>query len=89
MRRFSIEAKLQKDLKKLFRKDLRQYKIIMKKISEIVNTPKVGHYKNLRHPLNLFKRVHIDNSFVLVFRYYPENDRIVFYDLNHHDKIYR
>src|SRR3989339_575870 len=38
--------------------------------------------------LNKFKRVHIDGSFVLSFKYDKTQDKIIFYDLDHHDKIY-
>ena len=88
MRKFDIEEGLHKTLQKLFKKDKKRYDIIWKKINEIVNGSNVEHYKNLRSPLNDFKRVHIDKSFVLTFRYDKSEDRLIFFDLDHHDKIY-
>lgn len=89
MRKFDVDKKLHKILKKLFKKDRLKYEIIWKKINEIVNVPDVAHYKNLRAPLQEFKSVHIDTHFVLIFKYDKTNDKIYFYDFDHHDNIYR
>ncbi|MFH1311071.1 MAG: addiction module toxin RelE [Nanoarchaeota archaeon] len=89
MRELDIEEKLHKILKKLFKKDRLKYEIIWKKIQEIINSLDIEHYKNLRAPLQDFKRVHIDKSFILTFKYDKTNDRILFYDFDHHDKIYK
>jgi len=88
MRKFYIEEKFHRTLKKLFKKDKKKYEIIWKKIDEIVNNSNIEHYKNLKHPMNQFKRVHIDNSFVLIFRYDEAKDKILFYDFDHHDNVY-
>jgi len=88
MRKFDVEKNLHNVLKKLFKKDNKRYKIIWNKISEIINAENIEHYKNLKYPLNDFKRVHIDKSFVLVFKYDKFSDKIIFYDFDHHDKIY-
>ena len=61
----------------------------MKKIEEIVSSDDINHYKNLKKPLNDFKRVHIDAHFVLVFIYDKNEDVVYFYDLDHHDNIYK
>lgn len=45
------------------------------------------HYKNLKHDLNPYRRVHINGNLVLLFRL--EADRIVFEDLTTHDEAYR
>jgi len=63
--------------------------IVFKKINEIVNTSNIEHYKNLKFPMNKFKRAHIDKSFVLVFRYDKANRKIKFYDMDNHDNIYK
>ena len=55
---------------------------------EIVFCSDVDTYKNLRKPLQRFKRVHI-GPFVLTFIYDKENDKINFYDLEHHDDAYQ
>ena len=89
MHKFGIEEKLHQILKRLFKKDKKRYKIVWKKINEIVNGPNIEHYKNLKFSMNEFKRVHIDKSFILIFKYDKINDKINFYDLDHHDKIYK
>ena len=88
MRAFSIEEKLQKKLKKLFKKDKETYLAIWEKINEIVNCSDVTHYKNLRAPLQDFKRVHVRSSFVLLFSYLVSEDKVVFYEFDHHDNVY-
>jgi len=35
------------------------------------------------------KRVHIDKSFVLTFKYFKEKKYILFQDFDHHDNIYK
>jgi YafQ family addiction module toxin component len=89
MREFEIEEKLYKYIKKLFKKDKNKYEIVWKKINEILNIENVEHYKNLRAPMNELKRVHIDKSFVLVFKYNKEKNKIIFFDLDHHDRVYK
>lgn len=89
MREFDIEKKLHEILKKLSKKDRLRYEIIWKKINEIINSFGIDHYKNLKTPLQEFKRIHIDKSFVLIFKYDKANDKVIFYDFDHHDKIYK
>ena len=60
--------------------------IIEKKVEEIIQNP--HHYKNLRAPLQHWKRVHIDRSFVLVFSVDETTKTIIFEDYDHHDNIY-
>ena len=89
MHKFAIEERLHQILKKFFKKDKKIYEIVWKKINEVINSSNIEHYKNLKFPMNEFKRVHIDKSFVLVFKYDKTNDKIKFYDLDHHNKIYK
>ncbi|MEK6823481.1 MAG: hypothetical protein AABY06_00450, partial [Nanoarchaeota archaeon] len=67
---FDLSDELKIILKKLAKKDKKKVEIINKKIKEIINCDKISinHYKNLRYDLKEFKRVHIDNSFVLTFK---------------------
>ncbi|MAH03881.1 addiction module toxin RelE [Candidatus Pacearchaeota archaeon] len=88
MHKFEVEEKLHKVLKKLFKKDKKRYEIVWKKITEVVNNSNIEHYKNLRFPMNNFKRVHIDKSFILIFNHDKIHNKIKFYDLDHHDNIY-
>lgn len=89
MRKFDIEKELHNILKKLFKKDKVKYDRIWNKINEIINISDVEHYKNLRAPLQHFKSVHIEKSFVLVFKYDKTNNKVIFYDFDHHDIIYK
>lgn len=82
-----IKPELDKKLQKLFKKNRQQYEIIMKKVEEIIQNPQ--HYKNLRAPLNDWKRVHIDNSFVLAFSVDENTKTVTLEDFDHHDGIYR
>lgn len=86
---YSLEIKpeLDKKLAKLFKKNRKQYEIIMKKVQEIIQNPQ--HYKNLRAPLQYLKEVHVDKHFVLTFSV-DENTKIVaLEDYDHHDKIFK
>ncbi len=89
MRDFSIEDNLEKELKKLSKKDRVLYEAVMRKIEEILSCSDVNHYKNLRSPLQRYKRVHVKSSFVLLFEYVENGDRVIFCDLDHHDYIYQ
>jgi len=89
MREFSIEDNLKKTLKKLSKKDNDTYSTIMNKVYEILTCEDVNHYKNLRKPLQHLKRVHIKGPFVLTFMYLESEDKLKFYDFDHHDNIYK
>lgn len=89
MREFKIEEKLKKELAKLSKKDRGLYDSAQKKFMEIISCEDVSHYKNLRKPLQGFKRVHVRGSFVLIFKYIPSKDQVVFYALEHHDSAYK
>ena len=88
MREFFIEKNLNKTLRKLFKKDKALYEAIMKKFDEILTCDDVNHYKNLRKPLQHLKRVHIKGPFILTFKYIESEDKVIFYDFDHHDNIY-
>ena len=62
----------------------------MKKIEKIAERDEqtIEHYKNLRHDQSNRKRVHIDKSFVLTFKFDRKNMVIEFLDFDHHDNIY-
>ncbi|MFT4308077.1 MAG: addiction module toxin RelE [Candidatus Woesearchaeota archaeon] len=89
MRESAFSDHLTKLLAKLSKKDRTRYHATLKKIEEILTCENIDHYKNLRAPLQHLKRVHIDSSFVLTFRFDKNDDTVYFYDLDHHDRIYR
>lgn len=81
---------LKAKMEKLYKKDKRRYEILLKKIESIASSDELAieHYKNLRHGLSDRKRVHIDKSFVLAFRYDKSKKFILFLDFDHHDNAY-
>lgn len=85
MREFEFSDHLKKILNKLYKKDRATYEALMNKVDEIVNSPNLDHYKNLRYNMKDSKRVHIGH-FVLVFRLV--GNKIYFDDFDHHDNIY-
>ena len=87
---FDYSEKLRAIIAILQKKDSRRLEILYKKIKQIINSDEfsIEHYKNLRHGMKELKRVHVNGSFVLTFRYYKEKIFILFVDFDHHDKIY-
>jgi len=78
MYQYEFRESLEKIFKKLAKKNSKQMIIIEKKIDEIIQN--LHYYKNLRSPLQHLKRVHIDNSFVLVFSVNETTKTITFED---------
>ncbi len=87
MYKLEIRPLLRKKLKKLVKKNPKQAEIIVKKSEEVLQNPK--HYKNLRKPLQNWKRVHIDKSFILTFSLNENKKIVTLEDYDHHDRIYR
>jgi YafQ family addiction module toxin component len=85
---YGMHDELIKIMNKLSSKDPALYNSILNKIDEIVNNEFLDHYKNLKKPLQHFKRVHITEQFVLIFEVDKQNNRIVFRYFEHRDKIY-
>ncbi len=83
----AIKPELDKIFAKMVKKNNKQYEIIMKKVREILENPQ--HYKNLRVPLQMWKRVHIDKHFVLAFSVDENTKTVTLEDFDHHDNIYR
>ncbi|MEK6856264.1 MAG: addiction module toxin RelE [Nanoarchaeota archaeon] len=90
MFKYIFSESLEFKIKKLVKKDRKKADIIYKKVKEIINNDfeTIKRYKNLRHELSDFKRVHIDRSFVLTFKVDIANNFILFWDFDHHDNIY-
>jgi YafQ family addiction module toxin component len=88
---FDLTDELKFKIAKLCKRDPKKVEIINKKIKEIINSSSesINHYKNLKYDLKEFKRVHIDNSFVLTFKVNLKNNFILFADFDHHDRIYK
>ena len=89
--KYDVSDELESTLTKLFKKDLKRYEIVFKKIEEVASRDlsTIDFYKNLKHGLNEYKRVHIDKSFVLIFKIFKKEKFILFDRLEHHDNIYK
>ncbi len=63
-------------------------KKLRKKVEQIIllNYDEINHFKNLRKPLQEYKRANIDKILVLIFKLTKET--IIFKDFDHHDKIF-
>ncbi|MCK9293322.1 MAG: addiction module toxin RelE [archaeon] len=86
---FEFHKELLKNLIKLSKKDPMLYSQILTKIDEIKNNIEIEHYKNLKNPLQNFKRVHITQKFVLIFRYLKKENKILFRYFEHRDYVYK
>lgn len=82
-----------KDFKKQLKKvkDKQSQENIKSKMREIANTVEDNpdYYKNLKKPMQKYKRAHVNNSFVLIFRIDKENKKVIFFDYSHHDSSYK
>lgn len=78
---------IDKIFRNLAKKNPKQLEIISKKLDEIVQDP--HRYKNLRYPLNNWKRVHINKHFVLTFSIDEDTKTVILEDYEHHEKIYK
>ncbi|MBI2130550.1 addiction module toxin RelE [Candidatus Woesearchaeota archaeon] len=87
---FDLTEELKELIIKISRRDPVRASIIYKKIEQIVSCDEkaIDHYKNLRHDLSDYKRVHIDKSFVLLFKVTKPKNHILFVSLKHHDDVY-
>ncbi len=86
MYKLAIKPSLEKKLLKLSKKNSKLVEIILKKVDEILESP--NRYKNLKSPLNMWKRVHIDKHSVLLFSVDEINHIVTLEDFDHHDNIY-
>ncbi len=87
---YNLEIKEEADriFSKLARKNPKQLEIIDKKIKAIRLEPNHS-YKFLRAPLQGFNRVHIDTSFVLIFKINNQTKTVIIYYFDHHDNVYK
>jgi YafQ family addiction module toxin component len=84
----SLKKDFERQLRKV--KDTQSQKNIKNKIVEIAKTVETNpnHYKNLKKPMQKYKRAHVNNSYVLIFRVDEKNKEVIFFDYSHHDSIY-
>ncbi len=81
-----ISDKIDKLFSKLAKKDKEQLIKLHKKVEEIRKNP--YHFKLLRGDMHGARRVHIGNSFVLIYEIDEQSKSIKLLDYDHHDAIY-
>jgi len=88
---YDFSDKLKDKIQKIKRKDPKRIEVLHKKVKQIINSDEttIEHYKNLKHDLSDRKRVRIDKSFVLTFKYNKERKFVLFLDFDHHDNVYK
>lgn len=84
MREYKTSTLFEKNSKKLRGQELNNF---LNKFDEILEIKDLGFYKNLKYYLKRLKRVHVNNSYVILFFGY--NDIVYFVDYMSHDKAYK
>lgn len=88
---FGLSDELKATIAVLTKKDKATAEALHKKISQIIacDEKTIDHYKNLRHDLKEYKRVHVAKSFVLLFKVFRNENHILFDKFKHHDDVYK
>lgn len=84
MRDYKTSNLFEKNTKKLKGQELNN---LLSKVDEICSSKDFNHYKNLKHDLKKFKRVHVNNSYIILF--FGEDNIVYFVDYEHHDIVYK
>ena len=87
---FNLSSKLREDLARSARKNPAFVESVKKKIWQVVasDVETIEHFKNMRHGLSDYKRVHV-GSFVFFFKVFKAEKFIFFDRLDHHDDAYK
>ncbi len=85
---YDISDILRKKLKKIAKKDKFLALNFYKKVQEVItrNSKSIKMYKNLKSPMNEYKRIHLTDNYILLFL--VKNNHIVFIDIKHWDHVY-
>ncbi|RLE43940.1 addiction module toxin RelE [Candidatus Woesearchaeota archaeon] len=88
---FDLTDELRFVIKKLVKKDKKRVEILNKKIKEVINndSDSIDRYSNCLYDLKEFKHLHIDKSFVLLFKVDKKKNFILFARLGHHDDFFK
>lgn len=54
---------------------------------KILSSTNLNHYKNLKNNLKKYKRVHVNNSYIILF--FGDDNIVYFVDYEHHDRVYK
>jgi mRNA-degrading endonuclease RelE of RelBE toxin-antitoxin system len=86
---FDLTDELRRKIEVILRKDKLLAEAFRRKVAEVINRDEktINAYKNLRSPLNEYKRIHLTSNYVLLFA--VSKNHIVFVDIAHIDKVYR
>jgi mRNA-degrading endonuclease RelE of RelBE toxin-antitoxin system len=84
MRDYKTSALFEKNTKKLKGQELNNF---LNKFDEILTIDDLDFYKNLKHDLKKFKRVHVNNSYVILF--FGDDNIVHFVDYVSHDNAYK
>ena len=87
MYNLEIKQTAYKKFRRLEKKNRKHLEIINKKLDEILQNPYMS--KPLRRPLQNFRRVKIDKSFVLIYTVDELRKTVIIYNYDHHDNIYK
>lgn len=88
---YNLSDVLKKKLEKIGKKDPVLAQAFKKKCKEVIahDEKTIDTYKNLKSPLNEFKRIHLTDNFIILFKVYKKEKHIVFFDIKHWDKAYQ
>jgi mRNA-degrading endonuclease RelE of RelBE toxin-antitoxin system len=91
MYRVKINLEAQETLDDLKRDNPIVYENVVKKINQIAEILEhnPNHCKPLKKPLSNFKRVHVNTSFVLIFKVDQTKKLMTIYAYEHHKKVYK
>jgi len=84
--KLAIKESLDKNLKKLQKKDKEMLRLIDRKVQGILVDP--YRFKPLRKPMENKRRVHVGGSFVLVYEVNEKEKLVTLLDFDHHDNVY-
>lgn len=90
MYKIRFDPEFTKTLDKVKKKSPKEHNNILKKIKKIKQNIETNpdHCKNLRKPLQKYKRVHVNDSHVLIFEVNKLERELTIMAYAHHDKIY-
>ncbi len=86
---FDVSDILRKKLEKIGKKDKVLAQNFYRKLKEIIDRDEksINMYKNLKSPMNDYKRIHLTDNYILLF--VVENKHIIFIDIKHWDDVYK
>jgi len=91
MLEFDISLELRKNLRRLEKKNPVLSEIFRRKLEEVISHDiySIDTYKNLRAPLNKYKRIHLTRNKILIFQVMKEKKLVKFSNIIHRKEAYR